>query len=246
MILTIPLLSCGVTLSNIALPRDQYNRTLLTGETDILKHPHDGGYYFYTNNWGACAGVDCCGTHTGCASCCFRAITPPTCVETDNHSVVVYRTADFNLWEYVGVALPAAARPAPRQIMYRPHVVYNAQSSLFVLWYLTYIPSPRNFAYAVAVAEMAGGPFRVINTNVTMATADWKGDFDIFVDDDGKAYHVRTGFSVEELDANYTGVTGRSAQFSTPRTSEAPVFFKRRGLYYVLPGVECCSCHGVV
>ena len=244
MFLSLPLLSCGVALSNAALPRDQHNQSVLTGELDILEHPSDGHYYVYVNDWGVCPGIDCCGTPTGCASCCFRAITPPTCVETSNHSVIVYRTPDFDTWEYLGVALPAEARPAPRQIMYRPHVVYNARNSQFVLWYLTYVPSPRSFAYAVAVSEASTGPFRVINTNVTMATAAWKGDFDIFVDDDGTAYHVRTGFSIEELDANFTGVTGRSTQFSTPKTSEAPVFFKRRGVYYVLPNIECCSCHG--
>jgi hypothetical protein len=31
------------------------------------------------------------------------------------------------------------------------------------------------------------------------------GDFNIFVDDNGSAYHVRTGFDIVKLDADYTG-----------------------------------------
>ena len=47
---------------------------------------------FYFNNWGNCSGVDCCDDPHGCSSCCFRQRVPGSCVETTNHSVVVYRT----------------------------------------------------------------------------------------------------------------------------------------------------------
>jgi len=60
----------SVMLSNTRLPLDERNRSLITGEADILKH--SGGFlYFYFNNWGACAGVDCCRSAVGCRDCCF-------------------------------------------------------------------------------------------------------------------------------------------------------------------------------
>lgn len=51
-----------------------------------------------------------------------------------------------------------------------------------------------------------------------------------FVDDDGAAYHVRTGFDIVLLNENYTGPTGTYASFSTPESSEGPVMFKRDGV----------------
>ena len=44
-----PATAFGVMLSNTQLPTDQFNRSLLTGEADILVHPTDGHYYFYFN-----------------------------------------------------------------------------------------------------------------------------------------------------------------------------------------------------
>lgn len=69
-----------VKLSNLALPTDQNNQKLITGEADVLKHRDT--YYLYFNNWGPCPGVDCCKTSAGCATCCFaryaaaRALMP--------------------------------------------------------------------------------------------------------------------------------------------------------------------------
>lgn len=48
------------------------------------------------------------------------------------------------------------------------------------------------------------------------------GDFDVFVDDDGTGYHVRTGFVVEKLTANLTAGSGDFGTFSTPKPSEGP------------------------
>ena len=85
---------------------------------------------FYFNNWWNCSGVDCCDDPHGCSSCCFRQRVPGSCVETTNHSVVVYRTEDLSTWEYLGEAIRA-----PRLgIEYRPHVVWNARTQKFVMW----------------------------------------------------------------------------------------------------------------
>lgn len=35
------------------------------------------------------------------------------------------------------------------------------------------------------------------------------GDYDLFVDDDGTAYHVRTGIVIEKLNADYTAGSGK-------------------------------------
>jgi hypothetical protein len=68
------------------------------------------------------------------------------------------------------------------------------------------------------------------------------GDFNIFVDDDATAYHVRTGFDIVKLDENYTAAAEHVASFSAG--GEGPTFFKRNGYYYITTGSGCCACIG--
>ena len=65
----------------------------------------------------------------------------------------------------------------------------------------------------------------------------------IFVDDDGEAYHVRTGITIERLNASYTGTSGQAVNIPNSGV-EGPSMFKRNGIYYVLVGVGCCACIG--
>ena len=68
---------------------------------------------------------------------------------------------------------------------------------------------------------------------VLMCWACLAGDFDIFIDDDGSAYHVRTGFDIVKLNKEFTGPDHHISSFRTPRDSEGPVIFKRDGMYYM-------------
>ena len=60
-----------ISLSNVNLPVDTDGHSLLTGEADVLRLAN-GTYLLYMNNFGGCAGRDCCNTTGGCMSCCFR------------------------------------------------------------------------------------------------------------------------------------------------------------------------------
>jgi len=233
-----------VTLSNVKLPVDQYGNKLITGEASLLFV--DGVYYFYFNDWGDCPGVDCCGSKTGCASCCFNDFIAEKKMQScsnpylTNHSIVAYKTTDFVTWENLGVALPINNRKPG--IEFRPCVVYNEKTKLFVMWY-----EDRGAAedgYAVAVSGTPQGPFKTTHINITLPGHGRVGDYNIFVDDDGKAYHVRTGFDVVALNDEYTGGVSLLSSFATPKASEGPVFFKREGFYYILSGTGCCACVG--
>jgi hypothetical protein len=62
-------------------------------------------------------------------------------------------------------------------------------------------------------------------------------------DDDGTAYHVRTGLTIERLTANYSASSGEAV--NVPNSGvEGPSMFKRAGVYYVLVGQGCCACRG--
>ena len=156
------------------------------------------------------------------------------------HTVQAYKTVDFQTWENLGVALPLDSRLPG--IEFRPCVVFNKETGLFVMWYED--RGKEEEGYAVAVSATPSGPFRTVHVNVTMPGSGRTGDFNIFVDDDGAAYHVRTGFDIVKLNANFTGPTEHVASFSTPLASEGPAFFKRDGTYYITAGTGCCACIG--
>jgi len=246
--LSVVLFACGspaahehnVTLSNLVLPKDTAGNELITGEASVLSW--DGAYYFYFNDWGSCPGVDCCSSLLGCADCCFSPPTPQypdTCVYANGHSVVVYRTNDFRTWEPLGEALPPTNRKDG--IVFRPRVVYRPSSRTFLMWYEDRWDGQTG--YAIAESATPEGPFFTIADTVNLDGPGRIGDFYVFVDDDGTAYHVRTGFVIEKLTADFTAGTGEYYTLSLP-IGEAPLMFRNNGRYYLLVGSDCCACVG--
>ncbi len=247
----VTILSCGssadrspagrtVTLSNRSLPKDTAGNDLITGEASVLSW--GGAYYVYFNDWGSCPGVNCCPSILGCADCCFSPPTsqyPDTCVYADGHTVVAYRTTDFLSWEPTGVALPLANRKAG--IVFRPRVVYRPGSQTFLMWYEDRWEGQTG--YAIAESATPEGPFVTIADSVNLHGSGRIGDFYLFVDDDGTAYHVRTGIVIEKLTPDLIAGTGDYSSLSLPSV-EAPLMFKRGSLYYLLAGVDCCACTG--
>lgn len=243
----------SVVLSNLALPHDTSGAPLITGETSVVAV--NGTYYFYVNDWGGCADVDCCPSPGGCADCCYVPSTPAypdPCVFAGNHSVHVYATEDLATWRHLGVALSPAHRAAG--VEFRPHVVFNERTARYVMWYEDRPSAIVSSGYAVATAAQPEGPFLTVAQAV--AVADVPGDFDVLVDADGAAWHVQTttndpnatrGFVVTALDESFTApaVPRRAASFVAPKPAEGPVLFRRPGHgYYILGGTTCCACRG--
>jgi hypothetical protein len=72
----------------------------------------------------------------------------------------------------------------------------------------------------------------------------------LFVDDDGTGYVLYSAdfwITIEELTPDFLGVTGKMFDGFRGNQSEwgweAPVMFKRQGLYYILAGPMCCFCY---
>lgn len=228
-----------VTLSNTALPLDTSGSLLKTGELSVLAI-NSSYFILYVNDWGGCGGVDCCPTSDGCASCCFDGPSD-ACVYTANHSVVAYGTRDFAVYESLGVVLaPASRRPG---IEFRPQVVYCAAIKKYVMWYEDRWTNGTNPGYAVAHADDPAGPFVTVADSVRLGGSGRVGDYALFIDDDGAAYHVRTGLSVVPLASNYSAAAGAAVDIKNLGV-EGPAMFKRNGTYYLLVGVGCCACRG--
>lgn len=213
----------AVELSNTALPRDTAGRPLVTGMVDVLDNSARDGYWYIVNDdWGCVEQVDCCarGPEPACWKCC-EAMRPAA--YAGNHTIVGYRTRDFVAFESLGTLLAPAQRSAGNE--YRPHLVHNARTGLYLLWFgnwnMTTIPKPGDKVvgmYSIAGSASPAGPYRVIRDGpshqVDFKCSGSQGDFDLLVDDDGRAYLVNTFYShfcLEELDANYTAGTGVTA-----------------------------------
>ena len=240
-----------VTLSNLQLPMATTGAQIITGEASILEH--DGSYFFFFNDWGSCPGVDCCDSPDGCASCCFNKPPhpfAPGCSSATNgsnpyglnHVVHAYQTSDFVAWVDLGVVLKYRYGYG---ILFRPHVVYSRASKRFVMWFEDRSCQARSCGeYYVATAAAPEGPYADI-TSVKLPGSGSVGDFDVFVDEDGTGYHVRTGLDIVRLTAELTRPAGLVASgIATPRAAEAPILFRRGSEYYLLAGIGCCACLG--
>lgn len=64
-------------------------------------------------------------------------------------------------------------------------------------------------------------------------------DMTLFVDDDGKAYHIHSSennqtLHIAELTEDYRGFTGKYTRVLEAKANEAPAIFKRNGKYYMI------------
>jgi hypothetical protein len=161
---------------------------------------------------------------------------------TKANDYVCYSSADLTCWTFEGRLLPAK----PEGVYYRPHVVYNATTKKYVLWYNWY-PQLWNGQFGVATSDKPAGPFTIVNDHVTVKqNALGVGDLGVFVDDDGKAYVSYNTIpnhkvSVELLNDDYTASTLQGSAFIAEHC-EAGSMFKRNGLYYLLTDYTCCFC----
>lgn len=231
-----------MTLSNTQLPVDSSGVPLITGEATALRV--NDSVWLYMNDWGQCLCDPKCAAASppSCAATCATNATDPV------HRVVAYRTTDLETWEPVGVVYtpPGTGR------LFRPIVVWNARTSLFVMWYERY-HAINGTTYAVSTSPSASGPFIEARPAVKLhgvGRDDGCGDATILVDDDGSAYHVRFGLVIERLTPDYLSGSGSVYQLGGPNGPndtnrlEAPVFLKEKGWYVVLAGTLCCAASG--
>lgn len=161
---------------------------------------------------------------------------------TTNH-YVCYSSKDLKTWKKEGRLLPNQ----PEGVYYRPHVIYNAKTKKYVLWYNWY-PKLWEGRFGVAVSKNPEGPFKIVNDNVNMARSELGlGDFGLFVDDDGTAYISYNTInnhqvSVEKLSDDYLSSTMENGGVISEHM-EAGSQFKRNGKYYLLTDYTCCFCN---
>ncbi len=161
---------------------------------------------------------------------------------TNANEYVCYSSTDLKQWTFEGPLLEKKSIG----VYYRPHIVYNSRTKLYVLWYNWY-PKLWQGQFGVATSQSPTGPFTILNENVPMKHSKLGvGDLGLFVNEDNKAYISYNTInnhkvSVELLDEDYTKSTLTGSEFIAEHC-EAGSMFKKDGTYYLLSDYTCCFC----
>ena len=249
--LSILLLICGVCITTDA--QVSRNKTIKSGQIwpddkGVHINAHGGGIMKYGNTyyW--------FGEH--------KADTTSSAMV----GVMCYSSDDLVNWKNRGVALSVSDEKGHDIergcILERPKVIYNKATKKFCMWFhLELIGRGYDAArYGVAVADRPEGPYKFLYSSRADA-ATWpvegapvefdeylKRDFSegqmsrdmtLYVDDDGKAYHIFSSednftLHIAELTADYLHHSGRYTRVAPGGQNEAPAIFKHDGTYWMI------------
>lgn len=142
----------------------------------------------------------------------------------------LYKSTDLYNWIFVGNILDNAASI----YTVRPHVIFCAATSKYVLWAKTYTTTNA----AIATADAPDGPWTWQNTAYTMGGVGY-ADATLFLDDDGTAYAIweeqtLTTIYIQALASDFLTVTGSRTTIVTGGGHEAPAIAKDHTGTYVL------------
>ncbi|MDX3901459.1 MAG: glycoside hydrolase family 43 protein [Sphingobium sp.] len=184
-----------------------------------------------------------------------------------NVGVHVYSSRDLCNWRDEGIALKVSPDPssdiARGCILERPKVLYNPRTSKFVMWFHLELKGEGYKAAraGVAVSDSPAGPYEYlrsgrVNPGIwpvnaapadklpgTILARDFAGgqmarDMTLFLDDDGRAYHIYASeenqtLQVARLADNWLHHDGSYARILPGLSNEAPAIFKARGRYFL-------------
>ena len=180
--------------------------------------------------------------------------------------VMCYASKDLVNWRNCGVALSVSDEKGHDIergcILERPKVIYNPVTKKFCMWFHLELKGQGYSAarYGVAVADRPEGPYKFLYSSRANAgtwpvegspmhfdeylkrdfgTGQMARDMTLFVDDDGKAYHIFSSeenftLHIAELTADYLHHTGHYTRVAPGGQNEAPAIFKHDGTYWMI------------
>ncbi len=122
-------------------------------------------------------------------------------------------------------------------IIERPHVIYNATTSKYVMWGHNVISYPNSRAF-VAYGDNPTGPFTISSTTYN-PNGEGLNDMNLFKDADGKAYllysnGINTKFFISLLTDDYLDTTATFLNPANHNGREAPAMFIKNGIHYLV------------
>lgn len=250
-----------VTIDNLS-PRFDANGTIMNAHDGTIRWLN-GEWWVHAASYGEDGGGDLCDDPPlrGCDSAAAHG-----CGFHANHNVSMFSSPDLSSgsWVYRGDALRCAEVP-DCAILYRPHLVWNPSTRLYVLFYNYVSASGKPQRIGAATSASPGGPFTLRTANISNARPvlpsnhhGSMGDFDVLVDPaDGAGYIVYSygPMSLEKLAPDFLSSAGINASFvgggfggTTVPTpfAEAPALWTRSvdgtTHYYLTLGHCCCFC----
>jgi len=187
---------------------------------------YDGTFYFYGENkdniTGMATGEKCKYWH---------------------HGVNVYSSKDLYNWKYEGQAVKESDDENdafhPKNIMDRPHILYNEKTKKFVLYAKTVVNGDfNNCLFSVCVGDSIINLKHIYDIKLDPTHA---GDFDMFIEND-KAYIIyenpHKNMIIRELTDDYLNVkenyTEHIERECPPFVREAPAYFKYNNRMFIL------------
>ena len=157
--------------------------------------------------------------------------------------VNVYSSSDLNNWKFEGLALGTNSTDTTSDIatgclMERPKVIYNKKTKKYVMWFHLELRGKGYAAAkaAVAVSDNVTGPYTYLHS--FRPNGNMSRDMNLFVDDDGVAYHIFSArdnydLRISKLADDFLAPTAKDSMlFSKHR--EAPALFKHNKKYYLI------------
>jgi len=154
-----------------------------------------------------------------------------------------YSSGDLYNWKDRGIALKvsddAGSDIAKGCVLERPKVIYNAKTKKFVMWFHLELKGQGYKAArsGVAIADIVTGPYTFLRS--FRPDGQMARDMTLFVDDDGKAYHIYASeenntMHISLLTDDYLAPSGKYERVFAGRYMEAPAICKRKGRYYFI------------
>ncbi len=185
----------------------------------------DGTYYWYGENKEGVFG---------------RAVKDDIKPSIWHNGVRVYSSKDLYSWHDEGIAIISDNPNSPfypRNIMDRPHILYNKKTKKYVMWakcVTRCVKIGANFEsakYYIALSDKITGPYEFSHWIDGVRA----GDFDLFIENN-KAYYIGTEdhtVYARELTSDYMNFTDK---FSTHIEKERPPFVREAPCYFTHDG----------
>ena len=146
-----------------------------------------------------------------------------------------YSSTDLANWTFERIALPVQpdGRLGPDRVGERPKVLKNPRTGEFVMFMHTDNSAYKDQAVGYATSATVTGPYTFRGPLLFDGKPVKKWDMGVFQDDDGTGSLIAHSGNLYRLADDYHSVTAQVVKDMTP-ACEAPVIFKRNGLYYWL------------
>ncbi|KAL8125019.1 uncharacterized protein LOC141719514 isoform X2 [Apium graveolens] len=153
-----------------------------------------------------------------------------------------YSSKDLWTWKHEGIVLAAEETDENHDlhksnVLERPKVIFNKQTSKYVMWMHIDDANYTKASVGVAVSDSPIGPFEYLYSKQPHGFES--RDMTVFKDDDGMAYLIYSSDDNSELhigplSPNYLDVTHVVVRALVGQRREAPALFKHEGTYYMI------------